>query len=201
MTTRWPLLALTGGRFARAEGLNALESSSQNSDHGDFPSQGYLSAADSATHLFRCNTRRPSLSNSPHRTTGAIRSVHAGGLFATAMAARRSSYVAAVGSNSGGWVSTQPFDSGFTPALMPVHGRSGADVLGVDFAQTSAAAAAAFKTRGGFVVDCDTGGGHCGGESLAGDVWRFFQDHPYGVAPKPHAGGLPAPFSDRCRVL
>jgi poly(3-hydroxybutyrate) depolymerase len=121
-----------------------------------------------------------------------------GGLFSTAMAALRSQYVAAVAPNSGGEAAPVAFRNEHTPALMTVHGQSGSDVVIVDFSETSTTADRAFKARGGFVIDCDTGGGHCGGASLAGDVWRFFQAHPFGVSPEPWASGLPTGFSSQC---
>jgi hypothetical protein len=124
----------------------------------------------------------------------------AGGLFADAMAALRSNYVAAVSSNSGGWVTPVPFQNDYTPALMTVHGASGTDVVIVDFSSTSATADMAFKARGGFVIDCNTEGGHCGGGGLAGDAWKFFQAHTYGVDPEPWEQGLPAGFSSQCLI-
>jgi len=123
----------------------------------------------------------------------------AGGLMATAMAAERSSYIAAASPNSGGWVVPVPFDSMHTPPLMTVHGKMGSDVVVVDFSSTSATADKAFKDRGGYVVDCDTGGGHCGGSGLAGDAWKFFLSHPFGVEPEPYASGLPVGFSTECK--
>jgi hypothetical protein len=122
----------------------------------------------------------------------------AGGLFAAAMAALRSNYVAAVAPNSGGWTVPVAFENDYTPPLMTVHGSQGSDVVILDFTQTSATADTAFKARGGFVVDCNTGGGHCGGGLLAGDVWKFFVAHPYGIDPEPWTSGLPADFSSQC---
>lgn len=124
----------------------------------------------------------------------------AGGLMATAMAAERSSYIAAAAPNSGGWVVPVQFENMHTPPLMTVHGKMGSDVVIVDFSTTSATADKAFKERGGYVIDCDTGGGHCGGSGLAGDAWKFFQAHPFGVAPEPYASGLPAGFSTQCKA-
>jgi hypothetical protein len=124
----------------------------------------------------------------------------AGGLFADAMAALRSYYVAAASSNSGGWVTPVAFQNNNTPALMTVHGAPGSDVVIVDFSSTSSTADMAFKARGGFVVDCNTEGGHCGGAGLAGDVWKFFQAHTYGVSPEPWEQGLPAGFSGQCMI-
>jgi predicted esterase len=125
----------------------------------------------------------------------------AGGLMSAATAALRSSYIAAAAPNSGGFpVLTPAFENGHTPALMTVHGKKGSDVVVIDFADASALADMTFKQRSGFVIDCDTGGGHCGGSPLAGDVWKFFQAHPFGVSPEPWAGGLPAGFSAQCKI-
>jgi predicted esterase len=124
----------------------------------------------------------------------------AGGLFATAMAALRSTYVAAAAPNSGGYVLQPPFENEYTPALMTVHGKKGVDVVIVDFSDTSAAADDYFKGHGGFVVNCDTGGNHCGGSILAGDAWKFLEAHPYGASPEPWASALPAGFSDLCTI-
>jgi poly(3-hydroxybutyrate) depolymerase len=125
----------------------------------------------------------------------------AGGLFSTAMAAMRSSYIAAAAPNSGGSSGLLTFENKHVPALMTVHGMMGMDVVGIDFAQASATADMAFKAMGGFTIDCDTGGGHCGGGGLAGDVWTFFKAHPFGVTPEPWAAGLPAGFSTQCKKL
>lgn len=124
----------------------------------------------------------------------------AGGLFSTAMAAIRSSYMAAAAPNSGGAVVPLQFENDHTPALMTIHGAPGRDVVVVDFSQTSATADQAFKARGGFVINCNHGGGHCGGAAEAPSIWQFFKDHPYGVNPEPYAGGLPPGFSSDCEI-
>jgi hypothetical protein len=123
----------------------------------------------------------------------------AGGLFSAAMAAERSSYIAAAAPNSGGWTVPVMFQNKHVPALMTVHGKMGSDVVGIDFATASATADKAFKAAGGFAIDCDTGGGHCGGGGLAGDVWKFFVAHPFGVSPEPWTT-LPAGFSTQCKI-
>jgi dienelactone hydrolase len=128
----------------------------------------------------------------------------AGGLFAAALAALRSDYIAAAAPNSGGFVFPQQFQGEFTPALMTVHGAPGQDVVIVDFSNTSATADKAFKDRGGFVVNCNHGGGHCGGAGLAPDIWEFFEAHPYGVEPAPSpwtAAGLPNGFNSQCQIF
>jgi predicted esterase len=123
----------------------------------------------------------------------------AGGLFSAAMAAERSTYIAAAAPNSGGWTVPVAFENKHTPALMTVHGMAGSDVVIIDFASASATADMAFKAAGGFVIDCDTGGGHCGGGGLAPDVWTFFKAHPFGVSPEPWTA-LPSGFSAQCKI-
>jgi hypothetical protein len=124
----------------------------------------------------------------------------AGGLFAAAMAALRSMYVAAVETNSGGWTVPVPFENAHTPPLMTVHGAMGSDVVVIDFSQASAAADMAFKAHGALVIDCNTLGGHCGGAGLAGDAWKFFLAHTFGINPDPWAAGLPSGFSSECSL-
>lgn len=124
----------------------------------------------------------------------------AGGLFSVAMAANRSSYLAAAAPNSGGSSGFLMFENMHTPSLMTVHGKKGTDVVGIDFADASATADKAFRARGAFVIDCDTGGVHCGGGGLSGDVWKFFKAHPFGVTPEPWTA-LPAGFSTQCKII
>jgi dienelactone hydrolase len=127
----------------------------------------------------------------------------AGGLFATNLAVLRSEYIAAAAPNSGGLTFPQQFQSEYTPALMTVHGAPGRDVVVVDFSNTSRTADTTFSGRGGFVVNCNHGGGHCGGAGLAGDIWEFFEAHPYGVEPQPSpwTSGLPAGFNSQCEIF
>jgi poly(3-hydroxybutyrate) depolymerase len=125
----------------------------------------------------------------------------AGGLFAGAMAAMRSNYMAAVAPNSGGWTTPAVrWQNDWTPALMTMHGAPGVDVVIIDFSQSSATADKAFKARGGFVINCNHGGIHCGAGGLSGEVWDFFKAHPYGTKPSPWASALPAGFSSQCKI-
>jgi hypothetical protein len=125
----------------------------------------------------------------------------AGGLFSDAMAAERSSYMAAAASNSGGWTVPLQFENSHTPSLMTVHGAPGVDVVGIDFSDSSKTADTAFKAKGAFVINCNHGGGHCGGGGLAPEIWQFFKAHPFGVSPEPWASGLPAGFSSQCMIF
>jgi poly(3-hydroxybutyrate) depolymerase len=149
--------------------------------------------------LFACAVKEHNVDPRRVFTTGCS----AGGLFAGAMGAARSNYVAAAAPNSGGY--TTPgiarFQGMVAPALMTIHGAPGGDVVIVDFSETSASADMAYKSAGGFVINCNHGGGHCGGGSLAGDVWTFFKAHPYGTRPSPWEGGLPAGFNASCKIF
>ena len=84
---------------------------------------------------------------------------------------------------------------------MTIHGAPGVDVVGLDFSESSATADQSFKAAGGFVINCNHGGGHCGGGGLAPDIWTFFKAHPFGVSPEPWTGGLPAGFSPQCEIF
>jgi poly(3-hydroxybutyrate) depolymerase len=142
--------------------------------------------------LFACAVRDHNVD--PHRvfTTGC----QFGGFFAGSMGVWRSSYVAAVATNSGGLLSPSPsWETGYTPALMAVHGTS--DAFG--FAP-STRAVSEYKLHGGFAIECNTGGTTCGGSVLAPDIWKFFKAHPFGVSPEPWAGGLPAGFPSICSI-
>ncbi len=187
---------------AVAEGIKAQNGvlvSFQNTTAGDLYS-GTLIFGESdlkiVDQLVACAVRDANVDPRRIYTTGCS----AGGLFATAMAALRSNYVAAAAPNSGGYVIKPPFQNDHTPPLMTIHGAPGADVVIVDFSQTSASADQYFKSRGGFVINCNTGGGHCGGGPLASDIWAFFQAHPFGVSPEPWSSGLPAGFPDHCSI-
>ncbi|HKU41710.1 MAG TPA: hypothetical protein VJR89_26315 [Polyangiales bacterium] len=124
----------------------------------------------------------------------------AGGLMSGSMAALRSTYIAAAAPNSGGWTAPLQFQNKHTPALMTIHGAPGVDVVIIDFSNSSATADKAFKAAGGFVINCNHGGGHCGGGGLAGDIWKFFKAHPFGVNPYPWQSALPSGFSSKCKI-
>ena len=61
---------------------------------------------------------------------------------------------------------------------------------------------AACVPAGDGMVSFFTDGRSCGG-GLAGDIWKFFKAHPYGVDPKPSpwTGGLPAGFNASCMIF
>lgn len=211
MVFYWHGTGSTSGEFARLAGAvrTGVESqggilvSFQGTTGGDALSgtsvfgRGDIDIVDQ---LVACAVRDHNIDPRRIFTTGCS----AGGLFATNLAALRSDYIAAAAPNSGGFTRAPQFQGQFTPALMTVHGAPGRDVVIVDFSNTSATADRAFKGRGGFVINCNHGGGHCGGGGLAPDVWEFFEAHPYGVEPAPSpwvAAGLPGGFSNQCEVF
>jgi poly(3-hydroxybutyrate) depolymerase len=128
----------------------------------------------------------------------------AGGLQTTRMSYERSGYLASVVPYSGGtsaWGTGAAQDPSNIPAAMVIHGAPGSDTFIMDFAQASAAYEADIKTRGGFSIDCNHGGGHMMPSGIAPSVWQFMKDHPYKVSPEPYVGGIPAGFPTYCKLL
>jgi hypothetical protein len=125
----------------------------------------------------------------------------AGGLQAGCMAVMRASYLAASAPNSGGIIGMQPKDDPHVPALFTMHGGA-SDMVIVTFSETSNALDMQLAKMGGFVVNCNHGGGHCGAPAaLQTAAWQFMKDHPFGT-PSPYlSGGLPASFPDYCKVF
>jgi predicted esterase len=176
----------------------------QNTTGGDLTSGTLIFGAGDyniTDQLFACAVRDHNVDPRQVYVTGCS----AGGLFSAAMAAARSNYVAAAAPNSGGWILPVQFQNDYTPALMTVHGAPGADVVVVDFSVTSNTADTAFKQRGGLVINCNHGAGHCGytgqAAGLSDDMWQFFKAHPYGVSPEPWSGGLPVGFDSKCTLF
>jgi hypothetical protein len=139
----------------------------------------------------------------PHRIYSS--GCSAGGLQAGCMAMMRSSYMAAAVPNSGGEVFPVAKDDPMhTASMMTIHGAPGSDVVIVDFSDTSATIDDAIKMAGGYAMDCNHGGGHCGLPALPAEVamagWQFMQDHPFGVSPEPYAMGIPASFPKYCKA-
>jgi predicted esterase len=123
----------------------------------------------------------------------------AGGLQAGCMGMMRSSYIAAVAPNSGGEVFNQKQQDEHTPALMTMHGGA-SDMVFVQFSQTSKTADTQYKQSGGFVMNCNHGGGHCGAPAeLQSAAWEFMKAHPFGVAPEPYST-VPTNFPSYCTI-
>jgi hypothetical protein len=157
-------------------------------------SQGDFEIADL---IYSCAVKNYNIDPRRVYTTGCS----AGGLQAGCMAAMRSSYIAASLPNSGGMVGRIPMQDKHTPALMTMHGGAN-DMVIVTFSETSKTIDDAFVASGGFVMNCDHGGGHCGAPAaLQSSGWTFMKDHPFGVTPEPYAAGIPAGFPDYCKIL
>jgi hypothetical protein len=126
----------------------------------------------------------------------------AGGLQAGAMVYGRSSYLAAAMPNSGGIIGKPALQNpAHVPALITTHGGPDDFVL-ISFAKVTATLDADVHAKGGFVVNCNHGLGHCESppEVIAAQ-WKFLKAHPYGVAPEPYANGLPADFPAVCQII
>jgi hypothetical protein len=123
----------------------------------------------------------------------------AGGLEAGAMVTQRSSYLAAAMPNSGGSLLGNWQDPTHIPAIITTHGSFASDFVILHFADVSKATDQVVANMGGFAVDCDHGGGHCGAppEVIAAQ-WQFLKDHPFGVSVDPYAAGLPSSFPTYC---
>jgi poly(3-hydroxybutyrate) depolymerase len=126
----------------------------------------------------------------------------AGGLQAVYMAYARSGYIAAAAPLSGGYLfSVMQQDPSNMPAAMATHGAQGTDVVIIDFAQASAKWEADVKAKGGFAIDCNTGGGHVSGPPQIGPaIWQFLKDHPFKVSPEPYHGALSSVFPSYCAI-
>jgi hypothetical protein len=125
----------------------------------------------------------------------------AGGLQASAMVYGRSSYLAAAMPNSGGTVFRYTLEDEHVPAVMAAHGAQGTDVVIIDFADTTATQCSDIASKGGFMLDCDHGGRHCGSPSdLKAAQWKFLKDHPFGVDPEPYRPTPPANVPSFCAV-
>ncbi|HVU02611.1 MAG TPA: hypothetical protein VHE30_12705 [Polyangiaceae bacterium] len=126
----------------------------------------------------------------------------AGGLQTGTMAYERSSYVAGVMTISGGIGNLRQFqDESHIPNVISSHGAPGKDVVILDFSGTSTLFDGDIVAHGGFAVDCNHGGGHCGTpQDIIAAQWQFLKDHPFGVHPEPYASGLPSSFPSTCQI-
>ncbi|MET0343002.1 MAG: hypothetical protein ABW252_18490 [Polyangiales bacterium] len=165
---------------------------------GDCSGTGTFSKDDMkvADLIYACAVKNHGIDPKRVYTTGCS----AGGLQAGCFASLRSSYVAAAVPNSGGIVFPQTIqDKNHIPAVMTMHGGA-SDVVIVTFSQTSASLDRQFKAAGGFVVNCNHGGGHCGAPgNLQQAGWTFMKAHPFGTKPSPYESGLPSGFPSYCK--
>lgn len=126
----------------------------------------------------------------------------AGGLQAGAMVYGRSSYLAAAMPNSGGIVGRPALQAAaHVPAVITTHGGAD-DFVVISFGESSAKLDSDIRAKGGFVVNCNHGGGHCQSPpDVIAAQWQFLKAHPFGVTPEPYASGLPATFPSICQVV
>lgn len=125
-----------------------------------------------------------------------------GGLQAGAMTYDRSSYLAGAMPNSGGLIFPRMPQDSHVPSVITAHGAAASDVVIISFAETSATLNNGIAARGGYTVDCDHGGGHCGSPpELKAAQWQYLLDHPFGVSPDPYPMGLPASFPSYCTTI
>jgi EGF domain/EGF-like domain len=121
-----------------------------------------------------------------------------GGLQAGCMAVARSSYVAAVATNSGGIIQRMVMQAAHAPAAISMYGNSTGPLF-VDFAVTSRTLSKQMSAFGGFALECNHGGGFCNAPAeLKLAAWQFMKDHPFGLAESPYASGLPSGFPAYC---
>jgi hypothetical protein len=165
----------------------------------------YTGDFDTADQVVACALQQKWIDSSRIYTTGDS----AGGLQATWMAYARSGYIAAAAPLSGGLAgedgfyaapTTSPQDPSNVPSALVTHGAEGVDVVIIDFAVASAAYEADIASKGGFSVDCNTGGGHVSGPPLiCPAIWQFFQDHPFKTKDT-YSSGLPSSFPSYCKI-
>lgn len=125
----------------------------------------------------------------------------AGGVTTGCMATRLSAFIAAAVPNSGGLTAAEaPADPAHVPAVMTMYG--GAADFGGLFVTDSGYLNSSIKDAGGFVIDCNHGGGHCAApQALYDAAFEFMWAHPFGVEPKPFAMALPSSFPEYCQIF
>jgi hypothetical protein len=186
-------------------------STSQGQDTGD--AVWYTGDFAMADQILACAVQQLNINTRMIYTAGCS----AGGLQSGAMMFSRSDYLAASMPNSGGEAFANEFtaENAHVPSVMTAHGGT-ADVVVISFATASAtldmdvaSRAPSSKPPGGYVIDCNHGGGHCGiffatpvnTSEYIDAQWQFCKDHPYGVAQDPYASGLPSSFPSYCTVV
>ncbi|MET0391002.1 MAG: hypothetical protein ABW321_33835, partial [Polyangiales bacterium] len=163
------------------------------------PGTWFTGDADIADEIVACVNAQRALDPRRIYTAGCS----AGGLMAGALTYLRSRYIAAAMLNSGGSLLEPTLEEpGHVPAVIAAHGREGYDLVIVDYAKLSLGYTEKLAAQGGFAVDCDHGGGHCGVPAAMREAqWQFLMEHPFAILPSPYANGLPTSFPRACRVL
>jgi hypothetical protein len=125
----------------------------------------------------------------------------AGALHTMHLATVRSGYIASVISYSGGNpnLSTEQVQDPSNPvAALLAYGKAGVDNAVVDFSMLSLQWYDAHRAQGFYSMLCDHGGGHTIPADLVPLAARFFNDHPYKVAPEPYSASIPPSFPAYC---
>ncbi len=123
----------------------------------------------------------------------------AGGLYTSYLLQQRSGRLAAAAPFSGGLLGqyTRPqFD---LPVMFTWGGPT--DMYGsFSFETATLNLSAALRNDGHFVIHCAGNHSHTLPSDSGAWTWRFFQDHPRGIAPEPYAGGLPSALPGYCTI-
>jgi hypothetical protein len=78
-----------------------------------------------------------------------------------------------------------------------------ANAIGIvfHFPDSTATRCSDIAAKGGFMLDCDHGGGHCcSSAELKAAQWQFLLDHPFGVDPEPYAVQLSSSVPTFCEL-
>jgi hypothetical protein len=170
---------------------------------GSIPATFYTGDFNTADQILACAVQQLNIDTTRIIATGC----GAGGLQTGSMLYDRSSYLACAMPNSGGVLSPRTFQDSHVPSLITTHGAAGSDVVVYDFSMTSLTedmsvkmAASGSMPPGGYVVDCNHGGGQCAApaDNITAQ-WQFCKDHPFGVSPDPYNGVLPSSFPTYCK--
>lgn len=123
----------------------------------------------------------------------------AGALHTSQMSFMRSSYLASVATYSGGLITARAprtDDPNNLFAALIFHGGEH-DMVLIGFQQASENYWNVLHDRGHYAAICNTEMGHAIDPAARPSVWRFFQDHPFGVE-SPYEPGLPDGFYPSC---
>ena len=123
----------------------------------------------------------------------------AGGLYTSYLLQVRSGHLAAAAPFSGGLLGAYNRPEFDLPVLF-TWGGSG-DLYGsFSFETATLNLSNALQNDGHFVIHCSGSFGHSQPSDGGAWAWRFFLDHPRGVAPEPYLGGLPGALPGYCAI-
>lgn len=123
----------------------------------------------------------------------------AGALYSIRLALVRSNYIASVVSYSGGaYGDDKALDPDNKVASIVSYGRQGLDTIVLDFTDASLQWYDESRARGAYSMLCPHDGGHIIPTDLVPQIYQFFMDHPYEVAPEPYRNAIPSGFPEYC---